>query len=238
MVEPQVLPVRRTLERATPFAYRCAGCGHCCHHKLIQVNPYEVARIARHLGLTTTETLARYTEDGVWLRREADGACCFLAGRGCSVHGDQPLACRLYPLGRRALPDGTEQLVELEPHPRSEGIYGGEGTAEDFLAGQGITEYVAASALYLSVLTRLAAALERRLAEHPEDLGGVDLGPAGGRYPHRGPLPAWLDLDAMVLGAAEPGSPALPADPWAGMQLHVAILERIAATPPEEEEHP
>lgn len=238
MVEPQALPVRRTLDRATPFAYRCAGCGRCCHGKLIQVNPYEVARIARHLGLSTTETIARFTEDGVWLRRTADDACCLLEGRGCSVHGDQPLACRLYPLGRRALPDGSEQLVELEPHPESEGTYGGDGTAEDFLVGQGITEYVAASARYLAVLTRLAAALERRLARHPQELDGLDLGPAGGRYAHRGPLPGWLDLDAMVLGAAEPGAPAPVADPWAAMQLHVAMLERIAATSSEEEEEP
>jgi len=128
--------------------------------------------------------------------------------------------------------------VELEPHPESEGTYGGDGTAEDFLAGQGITEYVAASARYLAVLTRLAAALERRLARHPQELDGLDLGPAGGRYAHRGPLPGWLDLDAMVLGAAEPEAPALVADPWAAMQIHVAMLERIAATSSEEEEEP
>lgn len=228
MNDPRSLPVRRWVQRDTPFSFRCAGCGRCCRDKLIQVNPYEVARLAARLGLTTTETLARYTEDGVWLRREADGACCFLLDQRCSVHGDQPLACRLYPLGRRTALDRGEELVELEPHPESEGRYGVDGDVEGYLAGQEIAEYVAASDRYFAVLTRLATALERQLARGATELSGFDFGPSGERYTHAGPLPSWLDMDAVVYSTEGASEPAAPLGPWQKMQIHIERLERIA----------
>jgi Fe-S-cluster containining protein len=231
--DPKPLAVRRLLTRDSPFSYRCAGCGRCCRDKLIQVNPYEVARLATRLGITTTEVLASCTQDGVWLRREPDGSCCLLRNGRCSVHGDQPLACRLYPLGRRVVAGGREELVELEPHPESEGSYGADGTAHDYLESQGIAEYVAASELYFTVLGRLAAALERRVARGVK-LPDLDFGPPGGHYAHAGPLPAWLDMDAMVysgLGSPDRGRPLTL---WQKLEQHVAMLEGIAREVDEE----
>ena len=66
----------------------------------------------RRLGLDTTQFLARYTEAGgtVLRTREEDRGCVFLGPRGCTVHPDRPLACRLYPLARWVAPDGEFQL--------------------------------------------------------------------------------------------------------------------------------
>jgi hypothetical protein len=50
--------------RAKAFGYLCGRCMRCCYHKGIQVNPYEVARLARRLGQTTTEFCATWTRDG------------------------------------------------------------------------------------------------------------------------------------------------------------------------------
>lgn len=36
--------------RQDRFSYVCNRCRRCCHHKLIRVNPYEIARLARNQG--------------------------------------------------------------------------------------------------------------------------------------------------------------------------------------------
>lgn len=40
--------------RAEAFGYTCNRCTNCCRNKLIQVNPYEIARLARHKGVGTS----------------------------------------------------------------------------------------------------------------------------------------------------------------------------------------
>jgi hypothetical protein len=98
-------PTRSTeirYQRDSAFSYTCHACSRCCHDKIIHLNPYEVARLAENRGVSTTEFLARYTENnGTALRRVEDGACVFLTPQGCGVHPDQPLVCRLYPLERQ-----------------------------------------------------------------------------------------------------------------------------------------
>ncbi len=71
------------------------------------------------------------------LRTREDRSCVFLDERGCSVHPDRPLACRLYPLARWVDPDGNESFGHLEPHPQTAGVYGDKGTVADYLAAQG-----------------------------------------------------------------------------------------------------
>lgn len=44
-----------TLESAGAFSYACNRCKRCCSDKRIRVNPYETYRLARALGLGTTE---------------------------------------------------------------------------------------------------------------------------------------------------------------------------------------
>jgi len=91
------------------FGYLCRRCLKCCHHKNIQLNPYEVARLARNRGLTTGEFRAAWTDQraGLVLRQTESGACVFLGNEGCTVHPDRPLVCRLYPLARHVRADCT-----------------------------------------------------------------------------------------------------------------------------------
>src|SRR5262249_30242634 len=117
------LPVVR--DRASPFSYRCGACTRCCFEKVIPLGPYEVARLAHNRGVSATEFLATYTtEAGTTLLSREDGGCVFLDERGCGVHADRPLACRLYPLGRIVGANGVEYFVEVEPHPETAGVYG------------------------------------------------------------------------------------------------------------------
>ena len=121
-------------ERASPFAYVCRACNRCCYLKAIQVGPYEVLRLARNRSISTTEFLSTYTEaGGTFLRVRPDGACVFLTEKGCGVHPDRPLVCRLYPLGRLVDAEGRERFADLPPHPETAGLYGGVGTVEDLL---------------------------------------------------------------------------------------------------------
>jgi hypothetical protein len=56
--------VRYDLNRDSAFSYRCNGCKNCCHNKVIRVAPYEILRLARRLGESTTKVIADYTEAG------------------------------------------------------------------------------------------------------------------------------------------------------------------------------
>ena len=42
------MPADDAMEPDTRFSYRCTRCNSCCVDKRIQVNPYEIARLARN----------------------------------------------------------------------------------------------------------------------------------------------------------------------------------------------
>lgn len=139
--------------RAQAFGYACHACSRCCKDKIIQVNPYEVARLARGLRISTTEFRARYTEDGIGVhlsRTEDTNTCVFLGEKGCTVHGDRPLVCRLYPLGRNEIPGGLERWIEVVPHPQSAGDYHGRGTIADYIDAQGAGPFLEAADGYVN----------------------------------------------------------------------------------------
>src|SRR6516165_8201687 len=98
------------------FSYSCRQCGRCCHNQVITLSPYDVFRLARAAGLSTGETVARYTiRRGSILKFRHDGSCLALDGTKCTLHSGRPLACRLYPLGLEPDPAGAERYVRLEP---------------------------------------------------------------------------------------------------------------------------
>ena len=51
------------VDRHSRFSYRCNGCSRCCY-KHIQLNPYEIARLARNRGVDSGAFLAAYAELG------------------------------------------------------------------------------------------------------------------------------------------------------------------------------
>lgn len=187
------------LTRATPFSYACGRCSRCCRGKGIALNPYEVLRLARHAGMTTTEFIARHTDRaGTLLKHRADGACVFLGASGCSVHADRPLVCRIYPLSRRISPEDEETFAELERHPQSEGCYGTQGTIGDYLESQGAEPFIQAVDRYLDLFRELSGSLTEqvgRLAEpEREAIKGSFVRPSD----DAAPTSTWLDIDRAV----------------------------------------
>jgi uncharacterized protein len=211
------------------FSYVCHRCRNCCHDKLIQVNPYEIARLARHRGISTTEFIRDYLERAVYLRRQADGACVFLGPDGCMVHTDRPLVCRLYPLGRHVRPSGEAEFSEMEPHPASKGVYGRDGAVADYIARQGVAPFVEAADRYLALLQRLYDAW--RIAPEIPEADATQTGP------DTDDVPDLLDLDSAIGDyCANNGIPE-PVEIAERMQVHlqavIAWLEKrtSAASP-------
>ena len=142
------------MNRSTSFSYVCNACGLCCHDKVITLSPYDVIRLARAAGISTCEALERFTiRRGSILKFNDRGACAALEGTRCGVHRGRPLACRLYPLGMERIEtsDG-EKFVMLEPARGSLGVYGIDGTVNDFVEAQGVGAYLEANARYASLL--------------------------------------------------------------------------------------
>src|SRR5262249_31510445 len=141
----------------------------------IQVNPYEVARLALARGQSTSEFRAAWTEDGrgTVLRQNEDGTCVFLGPQGCQVHPDRPLVCRLYPLGRQVGSDGSEFFTKLKGHPLSAGEFTDRGTIADYLAAQGAQPFMDAADAYFHWLC-LAHERLGESADHPADEKGTE----------------------------------------------------------------
>ena len=156
------------------FSYLCNACGLCCHDKVITLSPFDVLRLARAAGVSTREAIERFTiRRGSILKFTASGACVALEGVRCGVHRGRPLACRLYPLGiERIEGAGDEKFVTLEPAKGSLGVYGIDGTVNDFVEAQGVGEYLEAIARYRSLLAvfrgRIAATVDFDRVERRE----------------------------------------------------------------------
>lgn len=140
------------MRRDTPFSYQCGSCGRCCRNQVITLAPYDVMRIASASGLSTEEAITRYTiRRGSVLRFDSHGACAALRGALCRIHAGRPLACRLYPLGMEWT-SGGERFMRLEAASGSVGLYGTNGTVNDFLAGQGVKPYLEAIGHYARLI--------------------------------------------------------------------------------------
>lgn len=212
------------MNRETIFSYSCHGCGRCCHYKRIQVNPYEILRLARHHSVTAGEFIRNYLEnDGPYLRNGDDGACIFLDGKGCSVHADRPLVCRLYPLGRRLDANGEESFLESKPHPQSEGVYGRGGTIMQFLEQQGALPYMEVTDRYQALFYRLFDALQQKLKDDPE------LSQSTRTFIFESerslPFAEWLDAEETAKLYCKENGLQMPSEPAAVADLHIAAID-------------
>lgn len=197
--------------RETPFSYRCNACSRCCHNKFIQVNPFEIARLASNLGIRPYEFISSYLRDeGPYLKAKPDGACIFLGPKGCKVHGDRPLVCRIYPLGRTVEADGSERYREVEPHPDTAGVYGRNGTIADFLKEQDTADYMLAVETYHVLVNDILSRIEGRDEASTEGLEAD-----------------WLDIDAYEGGDFSGGPKKTPVECLDAMHRHVTALRRV-----------
>jgi hypothetical protein len=216
-VEPTPIePAKGT--RDEPFSYVCNRCRRCCHHKLIRLNPYEIARLAHNRGQTTTafQTESTVTLDNVGVvlqQREEDASCVFLGPDGCGVHPDRPLACRIYPLGRRVSEAGVETWVHAEPHPETEGEYGFDGSIADFIAGQETQLYMEAADEYAAWVRRAVELISGTL-ENDQEVAMDDLAEL-------------LDLDRAIAGHCQSTGSSEPTDITERKRLHLRILHGL-----------
>ncbi len=156
--ESPVLPAMMDGGKTIQFrCHRGVACWNaCCSNIDISLTPYDILRLKRRLGLTSTEFLARYTVPyemekdgiaGVKLRPVEDGtACRFMQPEGCGVYADRPTACRYYPVALLAMrkqgesTDRDAYAMVKEPHclghdePR-------RLTIDEYRAEQGLPEY-------------------------------------------------------------------------------------------------
>jgi len=207
---------RTSSPRLEPFGYVCHRCSRCCYHKGIQVNPYEVARLARNRALTTSEFRAAWTADGAgsFLAQTESGACVFLGNEGCTVHPDRPLVCRLYPLARYKRSDGAEWFSHVEPHPESRGEFTHNGTIADFLATQDAHPFIQADDEYFFWLCAAQ-----------ESLDGVGDGEAANTSAEDQEVARdLLDMDAAIARHCAAAEVAEPRDIEARKALHLTIL--------------
>jgi Fe-S-cluster containining protein len=79
-------------------------CGKCCTNARegsLFLEPQDIARLAKHLGVTERELVKKQAvvhDDGeIELGKAPNGDCVFLEGSKCTVYEARPLQCRVYP---------------------------------------------------------------------------------------------------------------------------------------------
>jgi Fe-S-cluster containining protein len=221
----------KPLVRESFFSYTCNRCSRCCYDKQIQVNPYEVARLARHKGITTTELIASYLEPGKpYLNNKADdGACVFLTPQGCGVHVDRPLVCRIYPLEQKLTGEGKESFRHAKPHPETAGVYGLEGTVAEFLRAQGVIPFLEIRDQYLAIVYRLLDILAHDI-EHDEENFEITKQTFGDEDSIQQALSEWLDMDRVISNHCHHAKIPEPGELEERLQLHLHIMDNWITT--------
>jgi len=103
------------MSRPPKPTYDCSRCpGYCCSHPRIAVSDFDIARLAKHFGLSLTRARRKFayryhtTDVDEWiLRHQKDTVyktvCRFfdLEERRCTIYAARPNVCRKYPYGHR-----------------------------------------------------------------------------------------------------------------------------------------
>ena len=135
------------------FCFRChpeIDCYNaCCRDVTIFLDPLDVIRLRKLLGINSTAFLETYTHrliaqttgmPAVALKMSEDEAktCPFVTERGCSVYDGRPYSCRLYPLDTE---DGIEFKAVVPPDVCHGLRESEEWTVERWRKEQGLYEY-------------------------------------------------------------------------------------------------
>ncbi|MEM7417195.1 MAG: YkgJ family cysteine cluster protein [Gemmatimonadota bacterium] len=99
------------MSTSLPIFYDCLNCpSYCCTYPRIAITKRDIARLAKHHGLSEKDAREQFTKPG-WTSRERvlrhqkdevyGSACRFLdlETRLCTVHEVRPSVCRGYPDG-------------------------------------------------------------------------------------------------------------------------------------------
>ncbi|NTW82155.1 MAG: YkgJ family cysteine cluster protein [Chlorobiaceae bacterium] len=214
--------VRSDLERKDIFSFSCNRCLQCCRAKKIQVNPYEIARIAGNFGISTTDCIQKYTvENGSFLKFDETDTCLFLGREGCTIHPDRPLVCRLYPLARHVNDREIEWFSEMERESECRGLCGTATTIQEYLDEQDTGDYIAAANRYLKLLWEMMHVLEKSgysedNPDNPDEKGTLANSPDENIV--------WTDMDAAVKKYCMEIRSVVPSSIEEKMRMHLDAL--------------
>ncbi len=218
------------LDRHSIFGFSCSRCLVCCRYKKIQLNPYEIARLAGNRSLSTTEFISLHTSNGgSVLRFNQDGACVFLNKEGCAVHSDRPLVCRLYPLGRQVQFAGPETFSQIELEKECEGIFHDTGDIEQYLEEQGALPFMHAADQYLKLLWFLLDVLNEQKIEPSESEAILQAVKDSDHDGALGNQAFWMDMDAAVDDYCRKSGIPVPADVNEKMIIHIKAVREWTA---------
>ena len=133
------------------------GCWNaCCSNIDISLTPYDIIRLKKRLGISSTEFLKDYTVPyemekdgiaGVKFRPVENGtACRFMKPEGCAVYEDRPTACRYYPVALLSMrkqdeyTDTESYAIVKEDHCHGH-AENRRLTIADYRKEQGVEEY-------------------------------------------------------------------------------------------------
>ncbi len=142
----------------------------CCQKPTVILKPYDIMRLRRRLGITSTEFLERYitkvVEDKSYLPlvmldidKAAGSGCPFLEAAGCSVYEDRPGACRLFPVtqGSNLGEDGVEDTYFCKRLDFCQGFTEGQDwTLSQWKAAQGMEPYELLNQEWLEIILKRA----------------------------------------------------------------------------------
>jgi hypothetical protein len=153
-----VLPTMYDGSKEIQFScHKGIGCWNaCCSNIDISLTPYDIVRLKKRLGTTSTQFLRDYTVPyemekdgiaGVKFRPVENGtACRFMTPEGCSVYEDRPTACRYYPVALLSMrrqdeyTDTQSYAIVQEDHCKGHEV-ARKLTIDEYRQDQGIVEY-------------------------------------------------------------------------------------------------
>ncbi|MEA3291242.1 MAG: YkgJ family cysteine cluster protein [Pseudomonadota bacterium] len=156
--ESPVVPQRLSPDSKIRFdCHKGISCFNaCCRQADITLTPYDILRLKKRLGMTSSEFLDKHTVPyemdqhgmpGVKLRTEDEQPVCLLVtDEGCSVYADRPTACRYYPAGLLSMrasgspTDEAHYFVVQEEHCKGH-EEPKEQTIAEYRREQGVEEY-------------------------------------------------------------------------------------------------
>lgn len=208
------------LGRESPFFFKCQICGVCCTNKAIRISPYEALRLAGNLRIATAEIYRDYAEeDGTVLKNRPDGTCIFLNSRGCGVHPDRPLVCRLFPLGQILGSNGELRYGSMPLHPDCLGLLDTDGTVGSYLESQGAGPYFRYDRIYSALFNKISKKLSG---------SGTPL-ETSSPFDSSNLLCAWLCIDSSVASFCRSKGKAVPRDMDEMVTIHLQALEEWTA---------
>lgn len=167
------------------FKFSCSknvACFNACCRDLNQfLTPYDILRLKKHLGISSTDFLERYCaqhtgpESGLPMvtlkpKEVPQLTCPFVTSAGCSVYAHRPSSCRTYPLVRaisksRETGEMTERFMLLKESHCLGFNEEKTQTVRRWIEDQGIAVYNAFNDLLMEIIS-----LKNRLIPGPLDI--------------------------------------------------------------------